>query len=200
VHVAAATGSDPTPKGVPGSGGALVPQAAAGVLVLARPLDEVLVLLVLLVLVVLMLPVPARPLELVVLMLPVPARPLELVLLVLPVPARPLELVLLVLPVPARPLELVLELLVEPPLELLELPAELEELVEALALLELEPTLLELELTPPVELCPETPWPLDPPNIATAIPNSEGKLIPSTRPGISMGSSIFASTNSLEPL
>jgi hypothetical protein len=192
VHVAAATGSDPTPKGVPGSGGALVPQAAAGVLVLARPLDEVLVLLVLLVLVVLMLPVPARPLELVVLMLPVPARPLELVLLVLPVPARPLELVLLVLPVPARPLELVLELL--------ELPAELEELVEALALLELEPTLLELELTPPVELCPETPWPLDPPNIATAIPNSEGKLIPSTRPGISMGSSIFASTNSLEPL
>jgi hypothetical protein len=105
VHVAAATGSDPTPKGAPGSGGAVVPQAAGSVLV------------------------------------------------VVPVPARPLELVEL--------------------LELLELLDELE-------LLELEDEVLVLTL--PVELCPETPWPLDPPNIATAIPNSEGRLMPSTRP------------------
>jgi hypothetical protein len=125
-----------------------------------------------------LLPVPAIPVELE-LLLPVPAIP------VVPVPAIPVELELLLLPVPAMPVEL----------ELLE---ELEEL--ELDELELE-ELLEVEVLVLVELCPELPLPVEPPaNIATAIPNSEGRLTPSTRPGTSRGSSSLDNTNSLLPL
>ena len=130
--------------------------------------------------------------------------PLELELLELELPpVLELELPLVLelplaleleLPLPAVPL--LLELEDEPEVLELELPEpelevlELEPLLE-LELLELELELLELELEELlllVELCPEFPWPVDPPsNIVTAMASCDGKLIPSTRPGTSRG-------------
>jgi hypothetical protein len=105
----------------------------------------------------------------------------------LPLVELELELELLD-PVPPSEIPVVPELL----LDELELLDELDEEVEEL---------LEVEVLVLVELCPELPAPVEPPaNMATAIPNSEGRLAPSTRPGTSRGSSSLDNTNSLLPL
>ena len=128
----------------------------------------------------------------------------ELELLELPLPAVPLLLELLdpELELEDDELELLeLELDDELELELLELELEDELELELLELeLEDELELLELEELL-VELCPEFPWPLDPPsNIITAMASCEGRVTPSTRPGISTGWVTSVSTNSLLPL
>jgi hypothetical protein len=105
--------------------------------------------------------------------------------------------------VPTMPVELELELPDVVPTIPVELELLLDELEELEELDELEDELDELEelleVLVLVELCPEFPWPADPPAyIATA--SSLGKLTPSIFPGTSSGSSTFERTNSFAPL
>ena len=158
LQAAALTTVGPTPTGVPASGGVPTPQTGGGAPVELLedpeelPEDELLELL----------PVPIRPV--VPEVLPVPIRPV--VPEVLPVPTRPVELELLLE-------ELLLEeLLLE---ELL-----LDEVVPVVALAELVlVALVPFPFPVLVELCPEFPFPVDPPPyIPIASASCEGKSTP----------------------
>ena len=174
LQAAALTTVGPTPTGVPASGGVPTPQTGGGAPVELLedpeelPEDELLELL----------PVPIRPV--VPEVLPVPIRPV--VPEVLPVPTRPVELELLLEELLLEELLLEELLLDEPLLDELVPVVALEEvlLVPVVELAELVlVALVPFPFPVLVELCPEFPFPVDPPPyIPIASASCEGKSTP----------------------